>query len=64
MLARMAASLAANLQAAHVLNIIEGVRTELGHYYITIASVNPGLGVAISYRPHWRGCRHRDRRAF
>ena len=46
MLARMAASLAANLQAAHALRVIEALRKELGRYYGTIALINLGLGVA------------------
>jgi predicted PurR-regulated permease PerM len=46
MLARMAASLAANLQAAHALRVIEGLRKELGRYYGTIALINLGLGLA------------------
>lgn len=48
MLARMTASLAKNLQAAHVLKIIEAVRSELGHYYLTVALINLGLGLATS----------------
>ncbi len=46
MLARMAASLAANLHAAHALRVIEAIRKELGRYYGTIALINVGLGVA------------------
>jgi predicted PurR-regulated permease PerM len=48
LLARMTASLAASLHASHALNIIEAIRTELGHYYITIALINLGLGVATA----------------
>lgn len=46
MLARMAASMAANLQASHALRVIEALRKELGRYYGTIALINLGLGVA------------------
>jgi predicted PurR-regulated permease PerM len=48
MLARMTASLAANLQAANVLNVIEAIRSELAHYYGTIALINVGLGAATA----------------
>jgi predicted PurR-regulated permease PerM len=46
MLARMAASMAANLQASHALRVIEALRKELGRYYGTIALINLGLGLA------------------
>ena len=46
MLARMAASLAANLQAAYALRVIEALRKELSRYYGTIALINLGLGLA------------------
>jgi predicted PurR-regulated permease PerM len=46
MLARMAASVAANLHAAHALRVIEALRKELGRYYGTIALINLGLGLA------------------
>jgi predicted PurR-regulated permease PerM len=46
MLARMAAALTTNLQAAHALRVIEALRRELGRYYGTIALINLGLGVA------------------
>ncbi|MBS0578579.1 MAG: AI-2E family transporter [Proteobacteria bacterium] len=46
MLARMAASMSANLPAAHALRVIEAIRRELGRYYGTIALINLGLGVA------------------
>jgi predicted PurR-regulated permease PerM len=48
MLARMAAALSANLQAARVLGIIEAIRGELAHYYGTIALINLGLGAATA----------------
>jgi predicted PurR-regulated permease PerM len=49
MLARMAASLAANLHAAHALRVIEALRKELGRYYGTIALINLGLGMATGF---------------
>lgn len=48
MLARMAASLATNLHAAHALRVIEAIRKELGRYYGTIALINLGLGAATA----------------
>jgi predicted PurR-regulated permease PerM len=46
MLARMAASMSANLHASHALRVIEAIRRELGRYYGTIALINIGLGLA------------------
>jgi len=46
MLARMAASLADDVQAVHVLRIIDAIRSEVGRYYGTIAIINLGLGAA------------------
>ncbi len=48
MLARMTASLGANLQAAHVLKVIDAIRIELGRYYGTIALINVGLALATA----------------
>ncbi|MDB6087264.1 MAG: hypothetical protein JWN85_48 [Gammaproteobacteria bacterium] len=48
MLARMAASVASDLHAAHALRVIEAIRTELGRYYGTIALINLGLGLATA----------------
>ena len=44
MLARMTAALAHDLQASHVLHIIEKVRAEVGHFYLTTTMINIGLG--------------------
>jgi predicted PurR-regulated permease PerM len=55
MLARMAASMAANLQASHALRVIEALRKELGRYYGTIALINLGLGVATGLAMLWLG---------
>lgn len=48
MLARMAASVASDLHAAHALRVIEAIRIELGRYYGTIALINLGLGAATA----------------
>ena len=55
MLARMAASLAANLHASHALRVIEATRVELARYYGTIALINLGLGVATAFAMLWLG---------
>jgi predicted PurR-regulated permease PerM len=44
MLARMAAAFADDLEASHVLKIIEKVRTELGRFYLITTLINIGLG--------------------
>lgn len=46
MMARMVAAFADNLHASHVLNIIEKVRREVGHFYLTTTLINLGLGIA------------------
>lgn len=46
MMARMTAAFADNLNSSHVLNIIEKVRQEVGHYYLTTTLINLGLGLA------------------
>ena len=46
MLARMTAALASDMQATHVLKVIDAVRREVGRYYATIAMINLGLGMA------------------
>ncbi len=45
MMARMTAAFVDNLNAAYVLNIIEKVRAEVGHYYLITTLINMGLGV-------------------
>jgi predicted PurR-regulated permease PerM len=55
MLARMTASLASNLQAAHVLKVIDAIRIELGRYYGTIALINLGLALATALVMQWLG---------
>jgi predicted PurR-regulated permease PerM len=45
MLARMTAAFVDDLDASHVLMIIEKVRVELGRFYLTTTFINIGLGV-------------------
>ncbi len=45
MLARMTAAFVDDLDASHVLTIIEKVRQELGRFYLTTTLINIGLGV-------------------
>jgi predicted PurR-regulated permease PerM len=44
MMARMTAAFVDNLKASNVLNIIEQVRGEVGHFYLTTTLINIGLG--------------------
>jgi predicted PurR-regulated permease PerM len=46
MMARMTAAFADNLQASHVLKVIENVRAEVGQFYLTTTLINLGLGTA------------------
>ncbi len=48
MLARMTAAFASDLKAAHILTVIEKVRSEVGRFYVTTAMINVGLGLATS----------------
>jgi predicted PurR-regulated permease PerM len=48
MLARMTAAFADDLNAAHVLFMIEKVRGEVGRFYVTTALINLGLGCATA----------------
>ncbi|MGC1459229.1 MAG: AI-2E family transporter [Steroidobacteraceae bacterium] len=48
MLARMTAAFVDDLDAHHVLMIIEKVRVELGRFYLTTTFINIGLGVITS----------------
>ena len=47
-LARMAAALATDLHAVHVLRIIDAVRVEMGRYYGTLALINLSLGIVTA----------------
>ena len=46
MLARMTAAFVDSLKSSHVLNIIEKVRAEVGHFYLVTTLINVVLGVA------------------
>jgi predicted PurR-regulated permease PerM len=48
MLARMTAAFVDDLNSAHVLDIIEKVRGEVGRFYVTSAVINFGLGCATA----------------
>src|SRR5450432_303865 len=48
MLARMTAAFIDDLNAGHVLAIIEKVRSEVGRFYVTTALINLGLGCATA----------------
>ena len=48
MLARMTAAFVDDLNAAHVLDILEKVRGEVGRFYVTTAMINVGLGCATA----------------
>ncbi|MGC1520898.1 MAG: AI-2E family transporter, partial [Steroidobacteraceae bacterium] len=48
MLARMTAAFVDNLNASHVLHIIENVRAEVGRFYVTTTMINVGLGLATA----------------
>ena len=48
MVARMTAAFFDHLKANHVLRYIEKVRAEVGHFYVTTACINLGLGIATT----------------
>src|SRR5450432_1461277 len=48
MCARMTAAFVDDLNAAHVLDVIEKVRKEVGRFYVTTAAINVGLGLATT----------------
>jgi predicted PurR-regulated permease PerM len=48
MCARMTAAFVDDLNAAHVLDVIEKVRKEVGKFYVTTAVINIGLGLATT----------------
>lgn len=49
MLARMTAAFASDLKAAHILSVIEKVRSEVGRFYATTALINVGLGLVTGF---------------
>jgi predicted PurR-regulated permease PerM len=46
MSARMSAALASDLHSTQTLKVIDAVRSEVSRYYVSIAMINAGLGVA------------------
>jgi predicted PurR-regulated permease PerM len=48
MLARMTAAFFDDLNASHVLRIIENIRVEVGHFYLTTTLINIGLGTVTA----------------
>ncbi len=46
MLARMTSAIVSDLNAAHVICVIEKVRAEVGRFYVTTGLINVGLGLA------------------
>jgi predicted PurR-regulated permease PerM len=48
MMARMTAAFAGGLKSAHILSVIENVRSEVGRFYVTTTLINVGLGIATS----------------
>jgi predicted PurR-regulated permease PerM len=48
MLARMTATLSEDLNSSHTLKVIDAVRGEVSRYYVSIALINAGLGVATT----------------
>lgn len=55
MLARMTAAFVSDLNASHVLHIIDQVRAEVGRFYVTTALINTGLGVATGVAMYFCG---------
>jgi predicted PurR-regulated permease PerM len=49
MLARMTAAFASDLKSAHILSVIEKVRSEVGRFYATTALINVGLGLVTGF---------------
>jgi predicted PurR-regulated permease PerM len=49
MLARMTGAFASDLKSAHILDVIEKVRSEVGRFYVTTALINVGLGIVTTF---------------
>lgn len=49
MMARMTAAFVDDLNASHVLKVIEAVRAEVGRFYVVTGLINVGLGVATTF---------------
>jgi predicted PurR-regulated permease PerM len=48
MIARMVSACASDLNSAHIISVIEKVRSEVGRFYVTTAMINVGLGTATA----------------
>ncbi len=55
MLARMACAFFSDLKSAHIITVIEHVRSEVGRFYPTSALINIGLGLATAGVMMWCG---------
>jgi predicted PurR-regulated permease PerM len=55
MLARMASAFFSDLKSAHIVVVIEQVRSEVGRFYATTALINVGLGLATAFVMMWCG---------
>jgi predicted PurR-regulated permease PerM len=55
MLARMTSAFASDLNSAHIIDVIEKVRREVGRFYVTTALINAGLGFATAFAMMWCG---------
>jgi predicted PurR-regulated permease PerM len=55
MLARMTSAFAGDLHSAHIVDVIEKVRREVGRFYMTMALINVGFGVATALAMMWCG---------
>jgi predicted PurR-regulated permease PerM len=55
MLARMASAFFSDLKSAHIIVVIEHVRSEVGRFYATCALINIGLGLATAFVMMWCG---------
>ena len=49
MLAKMTSAFASDLKSAHILSVIEKVRSEVGRFYATTALINVGLGLVTGF---------------
>jgi predicted PurR-regulated permease PerM len=49
MLARMTSAFASEMKSAHILSVIEKVRSEVGRFYATTALINVGLGLVTGF---------------
>ena len=55
MLARMTSALVSDLKSAHVIDLIDKVRREVGRFYVTTALINVGLALATGCAMMWCG---------